>query len=51
MSFYQFYLMPWPGPQETFSIHKFDVPGPIDMQSSPVPITAFKMVTPVEAAI
>lgn len=39
--------MPWPGPQATFSIHKFEVPGPIEMQSSPVLILEFKIVTPV----
>ena len=30
------HLMPWPGPHSMPSIHKFLVPGPIDMQSSPV---------------
>jgi len=42
------YLIPWPGPHATFSIHKLDVPGPIDIQSSPVPILEFKMVTAVD---
>jgi len=43
--FFIFYLMPWPGPQATFSIHKLVVPGPTDTQSSSVPILAFKIVT------
>ena len=31
------------------SIHKFVVPGPIETQSSPVPIWELRMVTPVDA--
>lgn len=38
-------LIPWPGPQAMFSIHKLEVPGPIEIQSSPVPIWEFIMVT------
>lgn len=39
------YLIPWPGPQAMFSIHKLVVPGPIEMQSSPVAILEFIIVT------
>lgn len=42
------YLTPWPGPQCILSIHKFVVPGPIDIQSSPVWILLSVMVTLVE---
>lgn len=30
------YLIPWLGPQVTPAISTFEVPGPIEMQSSPV---------------
>ena len=43
------YLIPWPGPHAMSSIHKFVVPGPIETQSSPVPIWELTMVTPVDA--
>lgn len=39
------YLIPCPGPQLIFSIHKLVVPGPIEMQSSPVPMFEFDMFT------
>nr|GMC83169.1 Os01g0623750 [Ipomoea batatas] len=39
-------LIPWPGPQAMFSIHKLELPGPMEIQSSPVPIWEFKIVTP-----
>lgn len=35
--------MPWPGLQTTLWIRKFEVPGPIEMQSSPVLIMEFKI--------
>lgn len=37
--------MPWPGPHIMRSIHKFFVPGPIEMQSSPVLITELVIAT------
>jgi hypothetical protein len=37
--------MPWPGPHLTRSIHKFFVPGPMEMQSSPVLMVDFIIVT------
>lgn len=40
--------MPCPGPQPMWSIHMFLVPGPIEMQSSPLLIVLLLMVTPVE---
>ena len=39
------YLIPCPGPHATFSIHKLVVPGPIEMQSSPVLILELRIVT------
>lgn len=43
-----YYLIPWPGPQAIFWIQTFLEPGPIAMQSSPVLIRLFLMVTPVD---
>lgn len=40
------YLIPWPGPHATFSIHKLELPGPMEMQSSPVAILELRTVTP-----
>lgn len=39
------YLIPWPGPQATFSIQRPLVPGPMDTQSSPVDIFELRMET------
>lgn len=44
------YLIPCPGPHAMFSIHKFWVPEPIEMQSSPVWILEFMMVTPLDCS-
>jgi hypothetical protein len=41
-------LMPWPGPQLTPWIHTSDEPSTMEMQSSPVPILAFRTVTPLD---
>ncbi|BAS73235.1 Os01g0623750, partial [Oryza sativa Japonica Group] len=38
-------LMPWPGPQLTCSTRRLEVPGPTEMQSSPVWMLAPVMVT------
>lgn len=40
----KYYLIPCPGPQAMFSIHKLVVPGPTEMQSSPVRIFELRMV-------
>ena len=42
----ELYLMPWPGPQATFSIQRLVAPGPTETQSSPVLIWVSKIVTP-----
>lgn len=42
------YLTPWPGPHLMLLINKLFVPGPIDMQSSPVCMVLPLIVTPVE---
>jgi len=39
------YLIPWPGPQATFSIQRPLVPGPMETQSSPVEILELRMET------
>ena len=39
------YLIPCPGPHASLSIHKWEVPGPIEMQSSPVRMFELRMVT------
>lgn len=42
------YLMPCPGPQSTFATVMLYDPGPIDIQSSPVPIVMPVILTRVE---
>lgn len=41
-------LIPWPGPQWTLVMLMSLLPGPKEMQSSPVPITEFLMLIPVD---